>query len=565
MNKYTNLLFLILILSAMTRLYQLGIIPPGLVDDEANKGYDAFSLLQTGKDQWGQAWPMVAFKGFGDYRSPLYTYILLPFIGLFGLTPYAVRLPSALFGILTVLLTYFLVHELFREKLYKKPKIEILALLASLFLSISPWHIGMSRMAMEVTISVSFIIIGIILMLRSRRNAWCTYVAGSVFGISLYLYPANTLVVPFLFILIAFLYRLEMWGTYKRRIVIPAVLCIVFAIPLIFAQTTTANVRIRQVNLTQDSGLIDTVNEKRGSCRNNFPELLCRITLNKYIAYGEKYVLNYFHHFSPNLLSIHGTTSQYSMLPLRGLLYIIEFPLLLIGIFVVLTWRKSGGYFILFYLLFSAIPDSITSDGHYGRFFISFPSWPILISIGLYEVYAWSKKHAVIMFVIALFYIAEVGIFSVEYLSYFPHRYSAYSHFGYRELVSNIDFNKNRYDRIVISGMVNDAKQYIFYLFFTQYNPELFQRGVRVERTIERNGWIRVQRIGNVYFLPSLSSSIASLVPNEKVLLVGAPSEFPNIYVPSIFVIKDKKGDELFWAVDKDDLHYCTENLCRKT
>ena len=559
------LLLLILILSAVTRLYELGIIPPGLVDDEANKGYDAYSLLKTGRDQWGQPWPLLAFKGFGDYRSPLYTYIALPFVKLFSLTPFAIRLPSALFGVLTVLLTYFLVHELLREKLIEKNRIEFLALASSLLLSLSPWHIGMSRMAMEVTVSVCFMVFAIIMILRSRRIEWCAYVAGVVMGLSVYIYPTNIMMVPFVFILITVFYREDIWGKYRKRIIVPIIITTLFAIPLLLYTSTSPNVRLQQVNLTRDSGLVDIVNEKRGACRNNFSESLCRIAFNKYIVYSEKFILNYFHHFSPNLLSIHGTTSQYSILPLRGLLYIVEFPLFLIGIFVVLKWRKPGGYFILFYLLFSAIPDSVTSDGHYGRFFISFPTWQIIISIGLYEIYVWSKKRLFLIVIIALLYITEVGIFTLEYLSYFPRHYSVYSHYGYRELIKNIDSLKYTYDKIVVSSEVNDAKQYIFYLFFTQYNPEQFQQEKYVERIIESNGWVRVKRIENIFFMSSLASMLLPTAHNDKVLLIGAPNEFPKTYIPSIFSIKDKKGDELFRAVDRKDLQYCTENFCHPT
>jgi 4-amino-4-deoxy-L-arabinose transferase-like glycosyltransferase len=89
-------LAVIIIVGFFLRFYMLGSVPAGLTSDEADTGYDAYSILVSGRDQWGQFLPITSFKGFGDNRSPLYTYLVVPFVGLFDLSPFAVRLPSAL-------------------------------------------------------------------------------------------------------------------------------------------------------------------------------------------------------------------------------------------------------------------------------------------------------------------------------------------------------------------------------------------------------------------------------------------------------------------------------------
>src|SRR3989338_7329776 len=112
MKKY--LLIAILILAAVLRLYKISSFPAGLNADEAALGYNAYSLLLTGKDEHGHSWP-VNLESFGDFKPAGYAYLLIPFIKVFGLTEFAVRLPSAIFGILAVLFIYLLSRDLFAD------------------------------------------------------------------------------------------------------------------------------------------------------------------------------------------------------------------------------------------------------------------------------------------------------------------------------------------------------------------------------------------------------------------------------------------------------------------
>src|SRR5258705_13126314 len=96
------LLVCIVLFSAVLRLYQLGAVPVSPDWDEAALGYNAYSILQTGKDEYGKSFPII-LQSFADYKPALYMYLAIPTIALFGLDTFAVRLPSAIFGILTVL------------------------------------------------------------------------------------------------------------------------------------------------------------------------------------------------------------------------------------------------------------------------------------------------------------------------------------------------------------------------------------------------------------------------------------------------------------------------------
>src|SRR3989344_3153163 len=163
-------LILILLLAAVLRFYQLGQVPSGLVNDEAAFGYNAYSLIKTGRDEFGQSWPII-FYSFGEGKLPVYIYLTLPSVAIFGLNEFAVRLPSALLGVLTVWV------------------VSRWSLLAALVLATMPWHIHFSRAAFEANVALFFVTWGIWLWQQKRRTgsvasliaAMFTYSAAAVF------------------------------------------------------------------------------------------------------------------------------------------------------------------------------------------------------------------------------------------------------------------------------------------------------------------------------------------------------------------------------------------------
>ena len=112
MNKRIVILLIITIIAVLLRFWQLGQVPPSPDWDEAALGYNAYSILETGRDEYGTLLPVI-LRSFDDYKPGLYGYLTVPSIWLFDLNVWAVRLPSALIGSLTVVMSYFLVIELF--------------------------------------------------------------------------------------------------------------------------------------------------------------------------------------------------------------------------------------------------------------------------------------------------------------------------------------------------------------------------------------------------------------------------------------------------------------------
>src|SRR5476651_952409 len=107
-KKITWILFLGIILIAIAlRFWQLVSVPPSPDWDEVAFGYNAYSVIQTGHDEYGKSLPVV-LRSFDDYKPALYMYLVIPAELLFGVSTFAVRLPSAVFGVLTILAVFFL-------------------------------------------------------------------------------------------------------------------------------------------------------------------------------------------------------------------------------------------------------------------------------------------------------------------------------------------------------------------------------------------------------------------------------------------------------------------------
>src|SRR5581483_10976696 len=113
--KVRFILLGIVVVAFLCRFWQLGSNPPSLTWDEVAWGYNAYSLGIDGRDEFGKFLPHDFLESFGDYKPPVYAYLAIIPVKLFGLTEFATRFPSAFFGTLTVFLTYFLTKEIFYD------------------------------------------------------------------------------------------------------------------------------------------------------------------------------------------------------------------------------------------------------------------------------------------------------------------------------------------------------------------------------------------------------------------------------------------------------------------
>ncbi|MDP3991499.1 MAG: glycosyltransferase family 39 protein [Candidatus Colwellbacteria bacterium] len=231
MKKEYWLLIFIIIIAAFLRLVNLPAAPPGLYPDEAMNGNNTLEALAT--RDWKVFYPE------NNGREGLFINIQSLSIALFGNEPWALRLPSALFGILTVLGVYFLTRELFRESKHRST----IALLAAFLLATSFWHINFSRIGFRAIMAPAFLTWGIYLTLlvlnkiretsgkiKFRRLLLLSLTAGAVYSLGLHSYIAYR-ATPLLLLIILIAYLLKSKDTLVRKKIL--VSCLLFLVSAI--------------------------------------------------------------------------------------------------------------------------------------------------------------------------------------------------------------------------------------------------------------------------------------------------------------------------------------------
>lgn len=191
------LLVLVLLVAGALRLVRCSSAFPGLQVDEASNAWNAWCLLKTGTDQHGMPWPVFYTRAFGDNRSPLYLYLLLPFQAAGGCNVCTTRLPAALGGIATVLLLYGIGARQFDRTV---------GLVAAGLLAVAPWHIQQTRWGHEGSVTPLLVAISWAALLWAGApftegeskplRPGRALLAGAVTGLCCYGYAAVRLFLP---------------------------------------------------------------------------------------------------------------------------------------------------------------------------------------------------------------------------------------------------------------------------------------------------------------------------------------------------------------------------------
>src|SRR3990172_4289552 len=161
-EKTKFFLVLIIIFGSVLRLYQLSSIPISLNPDELAIGYNAYSILKSGADEWGEILPL-SLKSFGDWKQPVYPFITVPFVAILGLTEFSVRIPAAISGIIGIILIYSITKLLFKK--------DSIALFSSFFFAVSPWSIFFSRGAFDPNLATTLFLAGVLFLLKYFENS----------------------------------------------------------------------------------------------------------------------------------------------------------------------------------------------------------------------------------------------------------------------------------------------------------------------------------------------------------------------------------------------------------
>jgi 4-amino-4-deoxy-L-arabinose transferase-like glycosyltransferase len=528
--KTKNWLFLLLILivALFFRVYKITKVPPSLNWDEVSIGYNAYSILKTGKDEWGKTLPL-HFESYGEYKLPLQIYASIPAIAIFGLNPFGVRVTPAIYGVLTVLFFYFFVLELIKDRR--------IALVSSLLLAISPWHIQLTRASFESSFSLMWVILGGWMFLRGVNRQKIKYfvLSAVLFGISVYTYNAARVFSPLFLFFISVFYFVKRKISFKQLFFSFAVFAMLL-LPLIpFVLSGEAAARYKLVSITTEAGLIPRINERRGLSK--LPKPLPRLIHNKvtYITYY--FVNNFVSHFSPNFLFIKGASHRQHSVQGMGELYVFQAPLLLLGLYFLFRKidLKGINWFIFSWLIISLIPVSTTRDSipNALRTIIANPIFQVISAVGF--IYFWDslkgkKQKQILGIFLALMVTIEVFRFSDLLFKKYSLNYSRDWQYGYKEAVDYIKSNSDRYDMVVFTRYYGEP--HMFTLFYLNYPPENYMNNPSLVR-YKAYDWVWVTRFDKYYF-PNLSDKgtgygdIITENPGKKILFIGRSEDIPN-------------------------------------
>ena len=220
---------LILLAGILLRTLYLGSFPPGLNQDEASIGFDAWSLLRWGMDRNGDAWP-VLFVSWGSGQNVLYAYLSLPFLALFGLSSASLRLCAAFWGGVSLLAFWLLARRTGGKGF---------GLLALALLALNPWHLCLSRWALESNLLPAFLLLGVWMLRYVDRSPWFLCASAALFALGLYAYGTAFLFLP-LFLLGASIRLLRRGKVKLRHYLIALDIFALIALPLALCQLRNA-------------------------------------------------------------------------------------------------------------------------------------------------------------------------------------------------------------------------------------------------------------------------------------------------------------------------------------
>lgn len=526
-------LIIILIVASVLRLYNLSSSPSGFNADEAALGYNAYSLLETGKDEHGHSWP-INLESFGDFKPAGYAYILMPFIKIFGLTEFAVRLPSALFGVLAVLFIYLLLNELNANHY---------SLISSLLLAISPWHLHFSRGAWESNVATTMILIGTWAFAKWVNTKKLKYILLCTlhYALSTYIYQSARVIAPILGLGLFVLYFKE-FTKFPKQLIVSIFILFFLLSPIIYSlYATSAASRLSGVGLLADEGPLNRAKELRGQ-HSDMNSLHSRIFHNRPVIYFVAFVKNYTDHFFGNFLFINGDSVERSRTPETGLLHFTDFILLFVGIFF-LTRNSSPLIRVVWLWLFVApLASAITfqTPSALRAHSLVIPII-ILISAGGYSLKEtpFTLKGS-LLFMLAVIYIWQIARYLHEYYVHYPQTYPAAWEYGFKELVPYVESVREKYDKVLITDKYDQP--YILFLFYSKYPPSLFQ-GHHELTFRDRFNFSTVRDYGNYHFASTPWDKVRDI---HSSLIVAAPNDIPEVGVNIVKTINFSNGAPAF-------------------
>lgn len=535
MKNWTTVIFgLIIAIAIALRFWQLGNVPPSPNWDEVALGYDAYSIGLTGKDEYGTFLPVV-LRSFDDYKPALYAYLAIPFVFILGLNTIAVRLPSAIFGVIAVIATYFLVRTLFENYKFK----DSLSLVASFLMAISPWSIQFSRVGFESNVGSALNIIAALLFLKGLKKPILLSGSAVCAALSIYVYQSEKVFTPLLILILVVINAKRLFSIQKKYLITAFIVGTIIIIPMVVNILTDESTLLRARGtsiFSKQTEILETHIKRLESDRVN-GDLFGVLLDNRRVVYANAIVGGYLSHYDLNWLFIRGDIGRHHA-PGMGLLYLFELPLILAGIYLLVFGRFDIRTKLTFFLWFLAvpIPASITTEvPHAVRTLNFLPIWQIFAALGaIHLFYFWKSRFLRLKTKDLRRYILLLGLtsyvlFTVANFVYYLNQYfvqlnyytSNEWQYGYKQAVEEVVKLQDKYQKIVVSDEQPLDKSYMFFLFYLKYPPNEYQK----IGALSSGGFRAHHSFGKFEFRPINWQKDST---TQNILYVGRPDNFPS-------------------------------------
>lgn len=518
------LLIIIFLIGLFFRVYGINNNPPGFSWDEAALGYNGYSILKTGRDEYGEILPLI-FKSFGDYKPGVYVYLTVPFIAIFGLNELAVRLPSIILGSLIPILGYLIAKRIFLEKG------KTIGIILAFVLAISPWLIHFSRSAWETNVALFESLLALYFLHKSLEGSKKYLILGTIFlGLTIFTYQSAKLFSLGLFFGFVFLNKnILLKGSLKKiTLASGGILLLLLVISLSSSEVRSRLVYLNQFSYPRKEQEVQIIKKEEVSD----PEFSYQLFHSQILENTRIVTDRYLSYFSFKFLFTNILADGRQGILNYGLFHLLELPFFVFGLIYLLKKNDKRFYLIWLWILLAPLPGALSREvvSTVRSLPLSF-GISLIIAFGLFK--SWDllknlkKVKIIIVPILSIFLIISL-VFFIDRLNHNPLETSESWLYGHKEAVSFIENNKSKYDKVYFT--TNYGEPYIFYLFYTKYSPSDFQKQAKLVTT-NLHDVGEMEKIDKIEFV---SADIHKYRYLKNILLVGSDLELQETEVKQI-------------------------------
>lgn len=524
-NVALVVLLIIVISASILRINKLDQIPPSLNWDEVAAAYNAYSVAHFGVDEWNKPFPLT-FQSFNDFKHPVHIYTTALLLRFAPPTDFSARLPTAIIGILAIILAFFLARELFKNNL--------IAVFSSLFLALSPYHIHYSRGVWEIIHALFYFMLGIMLFLVGvRKKNWILILGFISFGVSLLTYHSAKVIVPLIIVLLVVLFWRELLEM-KRMFLFSLLALSLFILLFIFDPNLLGLARAGQTKFDQ-SKIEDTYMYKQ--------------TKNSTLATIEIALGQYPKHFEYKYLFETGDQSPRNSVKTIGMFYKIELLFMLLGLIELIRRKSRASVILLVWILLSPLPSSLVMGApNSTRALFMMGSLNILSALGAYSIvslvkFKYLRWLAVTFIIIAMSW--SLKPYLEAYYGEYAKKEAIEWQYGMKDIVEYLKTSPE-YHKVYMTDV--RSQPYIFFLYYLGISPKELHKTItytedeskshNLVRSFDRyqfGGWDEIEsrpEPGVMYIVePSKYSGLRFTNDLFPVLVVEFPNGSPAFYM----------------------------------